>query len=623
MLTIYDTEAGTRVARVEMEPPTVRKVSTTPASRAFLSTGRVTLLAGSQPGAETALTNEAREVPGRELLREELQARYGATPLVVRESEAAGATLAEDAEREGTGDAPPRSGGGAGPFAAIPVLPDDLDTLTRGWLIRWAEWVAAERPAIDEADRLSATPRRASLDFNPELHPRDPETGQFVERPFDLPDGAPDFGDQTVKETVQYLDENGADVAAVLDPDTPVTIDGVPNDARSIDDIPEGGNEEADPDAPDAPDDGSDAGDDGSDAGDDGSDAGDDGSDAPDGGPDAGDDGSGRTIRKSEIDSFQEDLEAGDRIEFDDGSETPPIEEVVEDDGTVAAIHEDGFLTEDVFLEDPDTGRDLTPEGEAIQEELGVDTVDLSGLEEGARQDLVSTLREEWDDELRDNFGALGSVQTSPPSDLQGEDGGDAAAAFQGSTRTLYINPDTYNETPADAEIRPGGIGIGPTDRQTTVQHELAHARHFFKDAGAYGELRDEQHSERAAELAREEVSSYAAYNPHEYVAEVYAGLQNGVEFDDEVLELYEGRIRCARSLTKAVGSKTSTRLAPRAERMTRICARNSKRRSSAATPMLSAISRSTDISEAPMTRAPVGRRWTFTAARAWSFLMT
>jgi len=400
-----------------------------------------------------------------------------------------------------------------GPFSNIPVLPDDLETLTRGWLIRWAEWVAADRPVIAKEERLTPTPRHASLDFNPALHPRDPDTGQFVERPFDLPDDAPDFGERTVKETLEYLDNNGAAVGAVLDPDTEVTVDGVPNTATSLDDIPEDG-------------------DDGE--GDTDTDTDTDTGDAPD--------GEGRTVPRSEIDSFEEDLEPGDRIQFDDGSETPPIEEVVEDDGTVAAIHEEGFVVEDSVLADPDDGPDLTPEGETIQEDLGVQTVDLSGLDEGARQDLVDALRTEFDrdEDLRGAFGAVGSVTTTPPSDIRNDDDREAAAAFQGSTRTLYVNPDSFNEAPSDGELRPGGIGLGPTDRQTTVQHELGHARHFLKDAEEYGSLRDRGLTDAEKQLASDEVSSYAAYNPQEFVAEVHTGLRNGVDFDDDVRDLYE-----------------------------------------------------------------------------------
>jgi len=402
---------------------------------------------------------------------------------------------------------------GDGPFDAIPVLPDGLQTLTRGWLIRWAEWVAADRPEIDESDRLVPTPRHASLDFNPALHPRDPETGEFVERPFDLPDDAPDFGERSVKETLEYLDDNGAAVDAVLDPDTEVTVDGVPEGATSLDEIPEDGDDgEGDTDTDTDTDTGG----------------------APD--------GEGRTVSRSEIDSFKEDLEPGDRIQYDDGSESPPIEEVVEDDGTVAAIHEEGFVVEDSVLVGPDDGPDLTPEGETIQEDLGVQTVNLSGLGEGARQDLVDALRTEFDrdEDLRRLFETAGSVQTTPPSDLRNDDDRNAAAAFQGSTRTLYVNPESFNdELGSGGEIEPGGV-ILSTDRQKTIQHELGHARHFMKDAETFGEVRERGLTDAEKQLANEEVSGYAAYTPLEFVAEVHTGLRNGVDFDDEVRDLYE-----------------------------------------------------------------------------------
>jgi len=77
-------------------------------------------------------------------------------------------------------------------------------------------------------------------DWTPELHPRDPRTGQFIERPFDLPDDAPDFVDMGQKERLSYLDDNGADLSDIFDPNSPVTVDGVPNDATSLDDVPDG-----------------------------------------------------------------------------------------------------------------------------------------------------------------------------------------------------------------------------------------------------------------------------------------------------------------------------------------------------------------------------------------------
>jgi len=55
-----------------------------------------------------------------------------------------------------------------------------------------------------------------------------------------VPGDAPDFGEMSTKETLSYIDENGGDVAGtVFDPATSVTVDGVPNDATGLDDVPD------------------------------------------------------------------------------------------------------------------------------------------------------------------------------------------------------------------------------------------------------------------------------------------------------------------------------------------------------------------------------------------------
>lgn len=130
------------------------------------------------------------------------------------------------------------------PFTDIPVLPDDLETLTEPWLNRWAQWIAAGRPEIPDEAKLIQPRIFDELEFNPALHPRDPDTGQFVERTFSVPSDAPNFGDMSTKETLGYIDENGGGISdTVLNPDSSVTVDGVPNDATSLDDIGDEGDE--------------------------------------------------------------------------------------------------------------------------------------------------------------------------------------------------------------------------------------------------------------------------------------------------------------------------------------------------------------------------------------------
>jgi hypothetical protein len=125
------------------------------------------------------------------------------------------------------------------PFSDIPVLPDDLETVTEAWLNRWAEWVAAGRPEISDDAALVEPRIFAQLDWNPALHPRHPDTGQFVERSFNIPDSAPKFDELNQKEILQYLALEGESISPILDPLSDVTVDGVPNDATDIGDIPD------------------------------------------------------------------------------------------------------------------------------------------------------------------------------------------------------------------------------------------------------------------------------------------------------------------------------------------------------------------------------------------------
>lgn len=137
------------------------------------------------------------------------------------------------------------------PFADVPVLPDDIENLTEAWVNRWAEWIASGRPEISDDAALVEPRIFDQLEWVPELHPRSPRTGQFVERSFDVPDDVQDFADISTKETLQYIDSEGGDLdSTVFDPGENITVDGVPNNATSFEDIPEDP-DSANPDIPD------------------------------------------------------------------------------------------------------------------------------------------------------------------------------------------------------------------------------------------------------------------------------------------------------------------------------------------------------------------------------------
>jgi hypothetical protein len=418
-----------------------------------------------------------------------------------------------------------------GPFRNIPVLPDNLETLTRGWLIRWAEWVAAGRPEIDESDRLTETPRHAELDFNPALHPRDPDTGQFVERPFDLPDGAPDFGERSVEGTLEYLDNNGAAVDAVLDPDTNVTVDGVPNDATSLDEIPED----------------------------------DDG--------DGGGDGGGNAVPRSEIDSFKQDLSPGDRIQYDDGSESPPIQEIVEDGGTVAALYEDGFVTEETVLDnsrdegDGETSLDQVPpngDGEAdssavrgriddiadgdapdfqkkidISDELESETGITSRFDdfsvEQARTIAKEVARLDANGDTDDIQAVRGLTQDAKDL-VDGER--NPVGAFMNETSSVELNTDLVTDEKAEELGETGYLAEGSIEH--IVAHEFGHAVHKLQSKRGDGNWGVQEMSDEVTDAAGDELSTYAATSPNELVAEAFAVRARGGELPEPIATAYK-----------------------------------------------------------------------------------
>lgn len=126
-----------------------------------------------------------------------------------------------------------------GPFADVPVLPDNLRQVSKAWLIRWLEWLKAGKPEVDGYRANTAIAIRTN-DFNPALHPRDPETGKFVERPFDLPGGVEpsDFADSTPAQLLRFIDDSGGNVDPILQDDS-LTIDGVPFSIDTKDELTE------------------------------------------------------------------------------------------------------------------------------------------------------------------------------------------------------------------------------------------------------------------------------------------------------------------------------------------------------------------------------------------------
>ena len=123
-----------------------------------------------------------------------------------------------------------------------------------------------------------------------------------------------------------------------------------------------------------------------------------------------------------------------------------------------------------------------------------------------------------------------------------------AIAFYDWAGHKLYINADADLWQAPDPAARMAASGrwfAVPTPRGT-IDHEIGHARHHEAlrrpDApyGLMGKLLDADWKtfEEKQAIIRE-VSGYAAYNPAEFVAEVYSALKAGRTFPDWIMDLY------------------------------------------------------------------------------------
>jgi len=96
-----------------------------------------------------------------------------------------------------------------------------------------------------------------AAEWEPALHPRDPRTGQFVERPFDVPDSIRSLDTPDLVRELASEDPDFADKVEGLDIDMDEDLQSLVDDAADGDvDAPDDGDDPDDVDEPDVPDDG-------------------------------------------------------------------------------------------------------------------------------------------------------------------------------------------------------------------------------------------------------------------------------------------------------------------------------------------------------------------------------
>jgi len=230
-------------------------------------------------------------------------------------------------------------------------------------------------------------------------------------------------------------------------------------------------------------------------------------------------------------------LEEGEQIESPSG-EPATVTGYDPDTNVVAYETEDGeeMLTtaESVLGDEEDTGDDADAE---LADELGVQWANTEGLDDD-QVDAVTSAFEEFREDQGLGDMAVMSVTTTPPDDV----GAGAGASFTPNERRLYVNPDGLDPETKQEDFEEGFIATETVEG--TIHHELAHARHFgevLSDPDLnWQELQDQDLSDEEAETVSDEVSWYASTSPTELVAEVNSGIQEGKEYSDEVMDMYE-----------------------------------------------------------------------------------
>ena len=232
-------------------------------------------------------------------------------------------------------------------------------------------------------------------------------------------------------------------------------------------------------------------------------------------------------------------FEEGQEIESPSG-EPATVAAYDADTGVVAYETEDGeemLTTEESLTED-----DEEPDGPdaELADRLGVHSVNTDGLDDEQTERLASAFEEfQAEEGLPEN--AVFQVTTTP-TDGDNAAVANTAASYSASDRTMFINPDFFNDEHHQQSFERGTTAT--ESPEGTVNHELTHAQHFSDILGdsdmTLTDMQEADIPEEEAEVVSEEVSWYASTSPVELVAEVKSGRMEGHDYSDEVMEIYE-----------------------------------------------------------------------------------
>jgi hypothetical protein len=158
---------------------------------------------------------------------------------------------------------------------------------------------------------------------------------------------------------------------------------------------------------------------------------------------------------------------------------------------------------------------------------------------------------QQWHRNIRD-FIRYGKQQGYEITPLRGKDldrylktkkeRRNAPIFYNAPERRIYINadsvfwPEMHQITEAQAKR-----GWWVSDRPfSTVDHEIAHAKHHDSVKSLTKSAMSVTWDKATKELAKSQVSGYAASSPLEFVAEVYSGIKHGKTFGPRIMALYK-----------------------------------------------------------------------------------
>lgn len=255
------------------------------------------------------------------------------------------------------------------------------------------------------------------------------------------------------------------------------------------------------------------------------------------------------------VDGEGEDTPDTDTDTEDGGAEFEPGDEVLSPTGEPATITAYDPETNTVAYETED-GEEMfsTVEGlESTEVENETDAKTERVLEETNLPDNVSVGVEDMDDSrvdalvdgLNDFDDAVGiedadlfTIQDTPQDDVSEA----AGAAYHTGQRSLYVKPDAVDEDTRRQEFEAGFLATETPEG--SIHHEMMHAKHtqnvLQSEDLDLDELREVDFDDDTAQLIEDEVSTYAATNATEFVAEVGSSIvERDASYSDEIMELY------------------------------------------------------------------------------------